>query len=106
VEYLLMTVVAGTPASLRRADLPPAEIARRVGAAIATLHRTLGWRSCPVSTGTAGCAEVRRVVVHGDFCLPNILLREDGGFALIDVGELVWNIVGNVDDEVASKYYR
>lgn len=86
-EFLVTTAVAGVPAHL---PAPPHEvpaIAGRLGTVLRCLH-ALDPRSCPFRHPQVGPESARdRVVVHGDLCLPNVLLRDDG-YSLVDVGKL------------------
>lgn len=79
-DWLLTREVPGVPLSHASAGLPPAGVARLLGEILRNLHRT-DPASCPFGIPRRG-----NVVIHGDYCLPNVLVADRKLSALIDVG--------------------
>ena len=85
-EFLLTRLVPGVPAHDRSAGRGRQEVAALVGRALKVFH-SVPTKCCPFRHPVVGPTSERdEVLVHGDYCLPNVLL--DGGrFRYLDVGE-------------------
>jgi aminoglycoside phosphotransferase len=59
---------------------PPPEVARRLGEILRDLHR-VDASGCPFGDARPG-----HVLVHGDYCLPNVLIEHGRLGGLVDVG--------------------
>ena len=79
-DWLLTREVPGVPLYHASVGLPPAGVARLLGEILRDLHRTDA-TTCPFGTRKPGS-----VLIHGDYCLPNILVAGGNLSALIDLG--------------------
>jgi kanamycin kinase len=97
--WLLTTAVPGRPAVDPRWVADPAVATTAIGRGLRMLHDALPVAECPFVPDADVPAEVRarigeppppdRVVCHGDACVPNTLLHDDGTFAgHVDLGLL------------------
>jgi aminoglycoside phosphotransferase len=79
-DWLVTREAPGVPLYHPSVGLPPSGVARLLGQILRDVHRTDA-TGCPF-----GVAKPGHVLIHGDFCMPNVLV--DGGklSALIDVG--------------------
>ncbi|MDP9480945.1 MAG: aminoglycoside 3'-phosphotransferase [Actinomycetota bacterium] len=85
-EFLLTEAVPGVPAHDRSADRSRQEVASLVGRALKEFH-SVPTEGCPFRHPVVGpTSEGDEVLVHGDYCLPNVLLDGDR-FHYLDVGE-------------------
>jgi kanamycin kinase len=85
-EFLLTRQVPGVPAHDRSAGLGRQEAASLVGRALKAFH-SVPTEGCPFRHPVVGPTdEWDEVLVHGDYCLPNVLLDGDR-FHYLDVGE-------------------
>ncbi len=115
----------------------PATAAQAIGVGLRLLHDRLPVETCPFSwsvadrlaglasprpdLGEAAPAVSRLVVCHGDPCVPNTLLADDGSYAgTVDLGalgaadrwadlavatySLSWNFAGSWEDELLGAY--
>jgi len=88
-DWLLTREVPGVPLYHASVGLPPAGVARLLGEILRHLHRT-DPAGCPFGKPKRG-----HVLIHGDYCLPNVLVAGGAGraqgalptlSAVIDVG--------------------
>jgi aminoglycoside phosphotransferase len=80
-DWLLTHAVQGKPLSDRSIGWPPSRMAERLGEILREVHG-VDATGCPF-----GIAGLGHVLVHGDYCLPNVLVDEKGRLsALVDVG--------------------
>ena len=79
-DWLLTRAVAGVPLSDRSLGWQPSRVARRLGEILRDIH-AIDARGCPFGVGGPG-----RVLIHGDYCLPNVLVEDGRLSALIDMG--------------------
>jgi aminoglycoside phosphotransferase len=79
-DWLLTREVAGVPLHHPSVGLPPASVASLLGEILREIHRTDA-TGCPFGTPKRG-----HVLIHGDYCLPNVLVVGGKLSALIDVG--------------------
>ncbi len=85
-EFLLTRSVPGTPAHDRSAGRDRQEVASLMGRALKVFH-SVPTEGCPFRHPVVGpTSEGDEVLVHGDYCLPNVLLDGDR-FHYLDVGE-------------------
>ena len=92
-DWLLTREAPGVPLYHPSVGLPPSSVARLLGQILRDVHRTDA-TGCPF-----GVAKPGHVLIHGDFCMPNVLV--DGGklSALIDVGRAG---LGDPRDDLAA----
>jgi kanamycin kinase len=100
-SWMLTAALTGTSAVSPRWRAEPKAAVRAIADGLRGLHRLdvtqfpSGWESWatrrPPALGPAPApADEAPVVVHGDACAPNTLIRAHGGFAgIVDVGDLV-----------------
>jgi aminoglycoside phosphotransferase len=79
-DWLLTREVPGVPLYHVSVGLPPASVARLLGEILREIHRTDA-TGCPFGTSKPG-----HVLIHGDYCLPNVLVEGGKLSSLIDVG--------------------
>jgi kanamycin kinase len=100
-EYLVTIAIEGTSAVSERWTGNPEKAVWAAGSALRAFHDSLPVESCPFDWSVSSRAitrvtrvpeapEVDRLVVcHGDACVPNTLIGDNGGFvALVDFGSL------------------
>jgi aminoglycoside 3'-phosphotransferase II len=101
-DWLLTREVPGVPLSDASVGLPPARVASLLGEILRGIHRTDA-TGCPFGTSKPG-----HVLIHGDYCLPNVLVTGGAGraqgappklSALIDVGRAG---LGDPRDDLAA----
>jgi len=80
VDWLLTHAVRGQPLNDRSIPWTPEAMAARLGEILRGLHSTDG-TGCPFGEAGPG-----HVLVHGDYCLPNVLVEDGELSALVDVG--------------------
>jgi kanamycin kinase len=80
-DWLMTREVPGVPLYHRSVGWPPARDAQVLGEILRTIHATDAV-DCPFGTRKRG-----NVLVHGDYCLPNILVSDGVLTGLIDVGQ-------------------
>jgi len=92
-DWLVTREVFGVPMYHPSAGWEPIGVAKRLGEILRTLH----------STDTAGCPfginKPGHVLIHGDYCLPNVLVRDGELSGLVDVGGAG---LGNPQDDLAA----
>jgi aminoglycoside phosphotransferase len=79
-DWLLTREVAGVPLYHASVGWRPARVAGVFGEILRTIHGADA-TSCPFGTVKRG-----HVLIHGDYCLPNVLVSEGKLSGLIDVG--------------------
>jgi aminoglycoside phosphotransferase len=92
-DWLLTREVPGVPLYHPSVGLPPASVASLLGETLAKVHRTEA-AGCPFGTPKPG-----HVLIHGDYCLPNVLFEGGKLTALIDVGRAG---LGDPRDDLAA----
>jgi kanamycin kinase len=92
-DWLLTRAATGVPLSDRSLGWEPSRVARRLGEILRDIHATDA-TDCPF-----GERRVGHVLIHGDYCLPNVLVNEDRFSALIDVGGAG---LGDAQDDLAA----
>jgi aminoglycoside phosphotransferase len=80
-DWLLTREVPGVPLYHASIGWEPAPVARRLGEILRELHATDS-TGCPFGEAKPG-----RVLIHGDYCLPNVLVEEGRLTALVDLGK-------------------
>jgi aminoglycoside phosphotransferase len=79
-EWLMTREVPGVPLFHRSVAWPPSRVARVLGEILRAIHATDA-TDCPFGVRKRG-----HVLVHGDYCLPNVLVSGGVLTGLIDVG--------------------
>jgi aminoglycoside phosphotransferase len=80
-DWLVTREVPGVPLYHRSVTWPPSQVARVLGQILRTIHATDA-TDCPFGIRRRG-----HVLVHGDYCLPNVLVTDGVLTGLIDVGQ-------------------
>jgi kanamycin kinase len=80
-DWLMTREIAGVPLYHRSVGWPPSRVARVLGEILRIVHATDA-TDCPFGVRKSG-----NVLVHGDYCLPNILVTDGKLTGLIDVGQ-------------------
>ncbi len=80
-DWLLTQAVRGVPLNDRSIDWEPSRMGARFGEILRELHR-VDAAGCPFGVAGPG-----HVLVHGDYCLPNVLVEDGRLSALVDVGK-------------------
>jgi aminoglycoside phosphotransferase len=94
-EFLLTESVSGVPAHNRSGGWSRQEVASLVGRALKEFH-SVPIVDCPFRHLVVGPTSDEDVVlVHGDYCLPNVLIDADC-FHYLDVGEAGSGIVTSI----------
>ena len=92
-DWLVTRALPGVPMFDPSVGWEPARVASTLGLILMELH----------SADTAGCPfGVRRrghVLIHGDYCLPNVLVHEGRLSAVVDVGRVG---LGNPETDLAA----
>jgi aminoglycoside phosphotransferase len=92
-DWLVTREVPGVPLYHRSVESEPAERARSLGAILRGLHAVDG-SGCPFGRRRPGS-----VLIHGDYCLPNVLVKDGTLTGLIDVGQAG---LGNPEVDLAA----
>jgi aminoglycoside phosphotransferase len=79
-DWLLTREAPGVPLYHPSVGLPPSGVAGLLGRILRDVHHTDA-TGCPF-----GVAKPGHVLIHGDFCMPNVLVADGKLSALIDVG--------------------
>jgi aminoglycoside phosphotransferase len=80
-DWLMTREVPGVPLYHRSVGWAPSRVARVLGGILRTIHATDA-TDCPFGARKRG-----HVLVHGDYCLPNVLVTNGVLTGLIDVGQ-------------------
>jgi kanamycin kinase len=92
-DWLVTHAVRGVPMYDPSVGWEPDRVAATLGAILRDLHATDA-ADCPFGEQRAG-----HVLVHGDYCLPNVLVEEGKLSALVDVGQAG---LGNPEIDLAA----
>ena len=92
-DWLLTRGMPGVPLSDRSLGWEAARVARRLGEILRDVH-AVDATSCPF-----GEPRVGHVLIHGDYCLPNVLVEDGRLSGLIDVGGAG---LGDPQDDLAA----
>ena len=92
-DWLLTREVPGVPLYHPSVGWEPLRVAKLFGEILRGLHATDA-AGCPFGVRKRG-----NVLIHGDYCLPNVLVQEGKLSALIDVGR---SGLGNPEDDLAA----
>ena len=76
-DWLLTKALPGVPLSDKSVDWEPGDVARFLGETLQRIHDTDA-EGCPFGTGSG--------LIHGDYCLPNVLVDSGGLSGIVDVG--------------------
>lgn len=79
-DWLLTRALAGVSLADRSLGWEPSRVARRLGEILKDIH-SVDAKGCPFGEEGPG-----HVLVHGDYCLPNVLVEDGRLSGLIDVG--------------------
>jgi aminoglycoside phosphotransferase len=92
-DWLLTRAVPGVPLADKSLSWEPARVARRLGEILREIHSTDA-TGCPFGERGVG-----HVLIHGDYCLPNVLVVDGRLSGLIDVGGAG---LGDPQDDLAA----
>ncbi len=92
-DWLLTREIRGVPMYHPSVGWAPGRVAAMLGAIVRELHATDA-SDCPFGVKKRG-----HVLVHGDYCLPNVLVSDEKLSALVDVGG---SGLGNPETDLAA----
>jgi aminoglycoside phosphotransferase len=92
-DWLLTREVTGVPLYHASVGWEPARVARRFGEILREIHSTDS-TGCPFGERKPG-----HVLIHGDYCLPNVLVEDGRLTALVDLGQ---SGLGDPRDDLAA----
>jgi kanamycin kinase len=92
-DWLVTRAVRGVPIHQASRSWEPGRVAALLGEILRGLHATKA-DGCPFGTRKPG-----NVLVHGDYCLPNVLVEDGKLSALVDVGGAG---LGNPETDLAA----
>ena len=92
-DWLVTHEIPGVPMFHASVGWPPDRVATTLGEILRGLHTTDA-SDCPFGVKRPG-----HVLIHGDYCLPNVLVHEGELSALVDVGQAG---LGNPEDDLAA----
>ncbi len=92
-DWLLTRAMPGMPLSDRSLGWEPSRVAQQMGEILREIH-AVDAKRCPFGERRAG-----HVLVHGDYCLPNVLVQDGRFSGLIDVGGAG---LGDPQDDLAA----
>jgi len=92
-DALLMAAVPGTDLAARAKSGRPASIVEMLASALRSFHSASA-KDCPFEAYVPG-----ESLVHGDACLPNIIVGDDGSNGYIDLGDMG---VGDVEVDLSA----
>jgi kanamycin kinase len=92
-DWLLTREVPGVPLYHASLGWEPARVARRFGEILRDIHSTDA-SGCPFGEAGPG-----HVLIHGDYCLPNVLVEQGALVGIVDVGRAG---LGDPRDDLAA----
>jgi aminoglycoside phosphotransferase len=92
-DWLLTRELPGVPMYHASLGLEPARVARRFGEILREIH-SIDAAGCPFGVSAPG-----NVLIHGDYCLPNVLVDQGRLSGLVDVGRAG---LGDSRDDLAA----
>lgn len=92
-DWLVTRALEGTPMYHPSVGWAPERVAFELGAILRTLHAADA-AGCPFGANKPG-----NVLIHGDYCLPNVLVHDGKLSGLVDVGG---SGLGNPEDDLAA----
>jgi aminoglycoside phosphotransferase len=92
-DWLLTRAMPGMPLSDRSLGWEPSRVAQQMGEILRDIH-AVDAKGCPFGERRAG-----HVLIHGDYCLPNVLVQDGRLSGLIDVGGAG---LGDPQDDLAA----
>jgi aminoglycoside phosphotransferase len=92
-DWLLTHELRGVPLYHASLGWDPARVARRLGEILVEIHSTDA-AGCPFGDSAPG-----NVLIHGDYCLPNVLVEQGRLVGLVDVGRAG---LGDPRDDLAA----
>ena len=92
-DWLITHGVRGVPMFHASVGWEPAQVARKLGLCLRELH-AVDAAGCPFGVRKPG-----HVLIHGDYCLPNVLVHEGELSAVVDVGQVG---LGNPEVDLAA----
>jgi aminoglycoside phosphotransferase len=92
-DWLLTRELPGVPMHHASLGLEPARVARRFGEILREIH-SIDAAGCPFGDSAPG-----NVLIHGDYCLPNVLVDQGRLSGLVDVGRAG---LGDSRDDLAA----
>ena len=92
-DWLLTREVPGVPLYHPSVGWEPERVARQLAGILRELHAT-DFTGCPFGEAKPG-----RVLIHGDYCLPNVLVEQGRLTALVDLGR---SGIGDPRDDFAA----
>ncbi|TMF43405.1 MAG: hypothetical protein E6I23_10480 [Chloroflexi bacterium] len=92
-DWLLTRAVPGVPLHDTSLGWEPSLVARRLGEILRDIH-SVDASSCPFGRPGKG-----NVLIHGDYCLPNVLVKDGRLSGLIDLGGAG---LGDPQDDLAA----
>lgn len=92
-DWLVTRAVNGVPMYDPSVGWPAQRVAEELGVILRDLHATPA-EGCPFGIKKRG-----HVLIHGDYCLPNVLVHEERFSAVVDVGR---SGLGNPEDDLAA----
>ena len=81
-DALLMAAIPGTNLAALAKERPPGDIVEMLASALRFFHSASA-EECPFEAYVPGDS-----LVHGDACLPNIIIGDDGSNGYIDLGDM------------------
>ncbi|HYS97675.1 MAG TPA: phosphotransferase [Candidatus Dormibacteraeota bacterium] len=92
-DWLITHALPGVPMFHASVGWDPTRVAQKLGGILRGLHATPA-AGCPFGIKRPG-----HVLIHGDYCLPNVLVHEGVLSGLVDVGRAG---LGNPEDDLAG----
>ena len=92
-DWLLTRAMPGMPLSDRSLGWEPSRVAQEMGEILRDIH-AVDAKGCPFGERRAG-----HVLIHGDYCLPNVLVQDGRLSGLVDVGGAG---LGDPQDDLAA----